>query len=63
LTKNQTELDRDLRIGLGIEDFDVAIAQLKTMNVLFSVEPVLTEFGFMAVVTDPDGRKLGLYKN
>ena len=63
LTKSQVEPDKNLRIGFGIENFDNTISRLKNSAVPFSMEPTDTEFGFMAIVTDPDGRKIELYKN
>jgi lactoylglutathione lyase len=62
LTKSQTEPDKNLRLGLGIDDFDETIQKLRAAEVSFSLEPTLTDFGFMAIVSDPDGRKIELYK-
>ena len=36
---------------------------LKTLQVDFAQEPTQTEFGFMTIIIDPDGRKIELYKN
>lgn len=63
LTKNQTESDKYLRLGFGINNFDDTIVRLKAEQVTFDSEPAKTEFGFMAVIVDPDGRKIELYKN
>lgn len=63
LTKSQTEPDKNLRIGFGIDNFEEAIQQLRQLSVTFSVEPAETDFGFMAVIIDPDGRKIELYRN
>ncbi|QDW26600.1 glyoxalase/bleomycin resistance/extradiol dioxygenase family protein [Pedobacter sp. KBS0701] len=63
LAKNQIEADRNLRLGFGIENFDQVMITLKTLQVDFSQEPTQTEFGFMAIIIDPDGRKIELYKN
>lgn len=60
LAKGQTEADKNLRLGFGIENFDAIIEQLKTLQVSFSMGPTQTDFGFMAVVVDPDGRKIEL---
>lgn len=62
LAKNQTEADKNLRLGFSINNFDEVIQQLKTLEVSFSMEPTQTDFGFMAVIIDPDGRKIELYK-
>ena len=62
LAKGQKEADKNLRLGFGIDNFDAVIEKLKTLEVPFSMEPTQTDFGFMAVVVDPDGRKIELYK-
>ena len=62
LTKSQSEADKNLRLGFGIADFDITVEKLKEADVVFSSEPIQTDFGFMAVVVDPDGRKIELYK-
>jgi len=61
-TKSQTEADKNLRLGFGIDYFDQTILTLKQWKVPFLLEPSQTEFGFMAIVTDPDERKIELYK-
>lgn len=63
LAKNQNEPDKNLRLGFGIDNFDETIGRMKTAGVAFFVEPAKTEFGFMAIVSDPDERKIELYKN
>lgn len=63
LAKGQNEPDKNLRLGFGINNFDETIQKLKGMEVIFSLEPIQTEFGFMTIVSDPDGRKIELYKN
>lgn len=63
LAKDQTEADKNLRLGFGIDNFEAVIEQLKASKISFSMEPTQTDFGFMAVVVDPDGRKIELYKN
>lgn len=62
LAKNQTEADKNLRLGFTIDNFDAAINTLKQHHVPFMMEPIQTDFGFMAIVTDPDDRKIELYK-
>ena len=62
LANQQHEADKELRLGFGIEDFDRVIKTLKERQVAFSVEPVQTENGFMAVVSDPDGRCIEVYR-
>ena len=63
LSKNQQGADINLRTGFSVDDFDTVIERLKLANVKFDVEPKETDFGFMAVIFDPDGRKIELYKN
>lgn len=63
LTKNQAEADRNLRLGFGIDDFEETILKLQKSDIKFSLEPTQTNFGYMAIICDPDGRKIELYKN
>lgn len=63
LANNQIEADKNLRLGFGIDDFDRTIQKLIELEVEFSLSPTQTEYGFMAIITDPDGRKIELYKN
>ncbi|AYL98945.1 VOC family protein [Mucilaginibacter celer] len=62
LAKNQTMADSNLRLGFELDDFDSAMALLKQANTTFVSEPAQTDFGFMAVVVDPDGRRVELYR-
>ena len=62
LTKSQIAADKSLRLGFGIDNFEQTISALKEMKIPFSMEPTQTDFGFMAIVADPDGRKIELYK-
>jgi lactoylglutathione lyase len=63
LAKDQTETDKNLRLGFSIDDFETVIQELKIKNVRFISEPMDTEFGHMAIIEDPDQRKIELYKN
>jgi predicted enzyme related to lactoylglutathione lyase len=60
LAKNQTEIEKNIRLGFAVDNFDEILELLRKSNVAVS-EPALTEFGFIAVTTDPDGRKIELY--
>ncbi len=62
LTKSQTEADKNLRLGFGIDDFDEIVKKLKELEIVFSLEPTQTDFGFMAIISDPDDRKIEIYK-
>jgi lactoylglutathione lyase len=62
LTKRQIKPDKNLRLGFGIDNFDETIQKLKKLEVAFSLEPTQTNFGFMSIISDPDDRKIELYK-
>jgi lactoylglutathione lyase len=62
LVKVQSEADKELRLGFAVDDFDTIIQLLKEKNTEFLSEPMLTDYGFMTIVKDPDGRKIELYK-
>jgi lactoylglutathione lyase len=62
LSKSQPEADKNLRLGFELDDFGLAITSLRDAAVQFVLEPAQTDFGFMAVVVDPDGRRVELYK-
>lgn len=61
LAKGQEEVDKHLRIGFAIDNFQETLEKLKGANIQFIMEPILTEFGYMAVIADPDNRKIELY--
>jgi predicted enzyme related to lactoylglutathione lyase len=62
LAKGQTEADKELRLGFSIDNFDYIIKLLKDKQTIFLSEPMQTEYGFMTIIKDPDGRKIELYK-
>ena len=62
LAKGQTEADKHFRIGFGIDNFEDTITRLRELNTPFVMDATNTEFGFMAIVSDPDDRKVELYK-
>ncbi|SHM28313.1 VOC family protein [Mucilaginibacter sp. OK098] len=62
LTKGQENPDLSLRLGFTLDDFESVIEKLRSTNVVFASGPEETEFGLMAVIIDPDGRKIELYK-
>jgi len=49
-------------VGLEVEDFDAAIAELKKSGVTFHMEPFETPVCRMAFVLDPDGNALCIHK-
>jgi lactoylglutathione lyase len=60
--KNQAGTDPDLRLGFGLDNFEETIRALKEQQIFLAAAPMQTAFGYRAVVTDPDGRKIELYK-
>lgn len=60
LSKAQTEADKGLRLGFTIDKFDETVKLLES-NIIAA--PIQTEWGYMAIVNDPDGRKIELYKS
>ena len=62
LTKGQSEVDKNLRLGFSIDNFDSVILKLKEIGTIFSLEPSQTDLGFITIIEDPDGRKIELYK-
>ncbi len=61
LTKRQAEADKHLRLGFAIDEFESVLELLNSKGLSIN-EPVSTEFGYMTVVSDLDGRKVELYK-
>jgi lactoylglutathione lyase len=62
LAKGQVDVDNHFRIGLGVDNFAEIIANLKTDDATFIMYTADTQFGLMAIVLDPDNRKVELYK-
>ncbi len=60
LLRGQKEADISTRLGFKIEDFDEKIAILSDFIVS---KPIETAFGMCAILQDPDGRKVEVYKN
>jgi lactoylglutathione lyase len=61
LARNQAEADKNIRLGFTIDNFDEVLEALRNAGSVFK-DPVQTDFGVMTVVTDPDGRKIEVYK-
>jgi len=49
-------------VGLEVDDFEHAIAELRAANVTFTFGPFETPVCFMANVLDPDGNSLIIHK-
>lgn len=62
LAKAQTAADKELRLGFALDNFENIISTLKEKQVEFVAESIQTDYGFMAIVKDPDGRRVELYK-
>ena len=62
LAKGQTAPDPHLRLGLEVKQFEQVMDNLKEQGVKILKVPQETEFGWLSVVEDPDGRKVELYK-
>ena len=62
LAKGQETADKHLRIGLTIELFEAIIQELQQQDIYFHQTPISTEWGIMAIIEDPEGRKIELYK-
>lgn len=60
LPKNATKPDHTTRLGLVVEQLDVLIADLKSRGITIVSEPTVSEWGYMAIVQDLDGRKIEL---
>jgi len=61
LAKGQEQADKHLRLGFAIDNFEAKIGQLQQQGITFHQLPMSTEWGIMAVIEDPEGRKLELY--
>ncbi len=59
LAKGQLATDVYLRLGFVVTEFEEVVMQLKS-NIVSP--PAQTDYGYMAVAQDPDGRKVELYK-
>lgn len=58
--KQQVNADSNIRLGFSVYNFDVIVASLGE-NIVSA--PQQTEWGYMAILQDPDGRKVEVYKN
>jgi hypothetical protein len=60
--KGQERPDTTLRLGLAIDSFEDIIDKLKARDTTFHQTPTRTEWGEMAIIADPEGRKIESYK-
>jgi len=49
-------------VGLEVENFDLAIAHLKSSGVKFKMEPFPTPVCHMSMISDPDGNTICIHK-
>ncbi len=49
-------------VGLEVDDFDAAVAELRSAGVIFHMEPLETPVCRMAFVLDPDGNAICIHK-
>ena len=61
LAKGQEQVDKNLRLGFEIDLLEAQIGKLQQQGVTFHQLPKSTEWGVLAVIEDPEGRKLELY--
>nr|WP_228520425.1 hypothetical protein [Flavobacterium sp. CSZ] len=61
LAKEQSQPDINLRLGFEVVNSTEITEKLKNNYLRFISEPTITDFGFMAIIADPDGRKIELY--
>jgi lactoylglutathione lyase len=62
LSKNQEIADNSLRLGFGVENLENVFSRLKIIDCKIASEPIQTDFGFMMIIEDLDGRKIELYQ-
>ena len=62
LARGQEKADVSLRLGFALDTFDATIKQLQLQAAQFYQLPAMTEWGLMAIIADPEGRKIEVYK-
>lgn len=60
LLKRQTEADISIRLGFHVSHLDALLEKLKAQDIAIIQEPQRSEWGYQAIVKDPDGRKIEL---
>ena len=61
LAKSQIETDKNLRLGFAVDNFEEILKVLDNNDIAYP-EPALSDFGLLTIISDPDGRKIELYK-
>lgn len=62
LAKGQVAADPNLRLGFEFEQFELVLEKLTEQGAKLIQAPYESEFGWMCVIEDPEGRKVELYK-
>jgi len=60
LLKSQTVADKSLRLGFTVNNLEELVKILEKYNTKILKIPTKTEWGFQAIITDLDGRKIEL---
>lgn len=60
LLKNQTGIDKSLRLGFAVNNLEVIVQTLEKHNAKILKKTTKTEWGFQAIIADLDGRKIEL---
>jgi predicted enzyme related to lactoylglutathione lyase len=60
LPKNREKADDTLRLGFTVDDLTRTVESLRSSGAKIVQEAVVTEWGYGAIVEDPDGRKVEL---
>lgn len=60
LPKQIPQPDTTTRLGFSVENLDQLIEILKTKETSIVTEPSQTPWGYVAIIQDPDGRKIEL---
>jgi len=55
-----TTTDTTLRLGFTVDDLNKSIEKIKSFGAKIVKEPASGEWGYAAVIEDPDGRKIEL---
>lgn len=62
LSEEMPAPEPNVRLGFVVSDLEKTLGELKTMGTVVINPPQSTSRGFRAVVRDPDGRSIELYK-
>ena len=60
LLKNQEAADHSLRLGFDVDDLEELILKLKEAQVEILQQPIQTDWVYVSIIKDLDGRKIEL---